>query len=127
MWRERLGIRTFIHWALFRQNRTRVLISDGSQRRRGAAACRSRSPRGRSADPGGGGHVGEGWAARLVGERTAGMVGSGYEARTAGNGGSEPLIFVPVTAHSHDLFDLHSLEAQSVRNADHRLGTSCVD
>ena len=36
-------------------------------------------------------------------------------------------IFVPVTAHSHNLLGLHSLEAQSVRDADHRLGTSCVD
>jgi hypothetical protein len=57
------------------QNRRHVLIRYGSQRPRGAAACRSRSPRSRSAHPGGYGHLVESWPARLVGERPAGMAG----------------------------------------------------
>jgi hypothetical protein len=48
----------------FRQNRRHVLIRSGSQRLRGAAPCRSRSPRGRSADPGGDGYLIQGWPAR---------------------------------------------------------------
>jgi hypothetical protein len=48
----------------------------------------------------------ESWPARLVGQRTAGMVGFAYAVRTAGNAGSEPLIFVPRAAHSHDLSNL---------------------
>ena len=43
------------------------------------------------------------WPARLVGKRTAGMVRVGYAVRTAVNGGSELLIFVPRAAHGHDL------------------------
>jgi hypothetical protein len=45
----------------------------------------------------------------------------GYAGQTAVNAGSELLIFVRRVAHGHDLLGLHSLEAQSVRNADHRL------
>ena len=51
-----------------------------------------------SAAPRGDGHVIESWPARLVGERTAGMVASA--AQTAANRGSELLIFVPPAAHT---------------------------
>jgi hypothetical protein len=40
----------------------------------------------------------ESWPARLMGERTAGVVASA--ARTAVNGGSGPLIFVPRATHT---------------------------
>jgi hypothetical protein len=59
------------------QNRQRVLIEYGPQRRRSAAPSRSGSQRSRSARRGEGGHVVESRPARLVGERAAGMVGSG--------------------------------------------------
>jgi hypothetical protein len=62
----------------FHRNRTHVLIMYGS---RSEAIQRSRSPRGRSADPGGDGHVGENRSARLVGQRAAGVVGSGARRR----------------------------------------------
>jgi hypothetical protein len=66
-------------------------------------------------------------AGSIGGLRIARNDGARYAVPTAVNGGSKPSIFVPVTAHSHDLLGLHSLEAQSVRNADHCLGTYCVD
>jgi hypothetical protein len=40
----------------------------------------------------------------LVSERAPAVAGLGYEAKTAVNGGSELLIFVPRAAHSHDGF-----------------------
>ena len=45
----------------------------------------------------------ESWPARLVGERTAGVVGVAYAVLMAVNGGSELLIFVPRMAHRCDL------------------------
>ena len=85
-----------------KENRSHVLIRYGSQRRRPGADRRSRSPRCRSAHPGGDGDVVESWPARLVGERTAGMVGASARCRWS-SAGSGPMIFALQAAHSHDL------------------------
>jgi len=69
---------------LFHQNRKNVLIRYGFQRRPAAATCRRRSPRSRSTDPGGDGHVVAWRPARLVGERapaTLGVVRTGARCR----------------------------------------------
>jgi len=50
-------------------------------------------------DPSGAGQVVQSWAAPLV-VRNGGSGGAGYEVQTAGNAGSEPLIFVPRAARS---------------------------
>jgi hypothetical protein len=42
-------------------------------------------------------------ASSIGGSKSVSSGSAGYEARTAGNGGSEPLIFPPRAAHSHDL------------------------
>ena len=50
----------------------------------------------------------EGWPARLVGEENGRNGWVGYAVQTAGNAGSELLIFVPRAAHSHDLWAQNS-------------------